>query len=210
MAVDLEARPDLAAALCAQAHARLLQTVAEVGETVARRPRRLPGWSVGHVITHLARNADGHRRRVEGALAGRDVQKYEGGADQRASEIDAGARRPVAELLADLRESQALLERAFDRACAAGWPAVADQGAGSYPASASPAHRLREVEMHHVDLGLGYSPQQWPREYVEWDLPNLLRTVPGRIGSERDAAALTAWLAGRGDPPWVVVLEPWG
>ena len=64
--------------------------------------------------------------------------------------------------------------------------------------------------MHHVDLGLGYLPEHWPRAYVEWELPRLLRSVPERLTSSHDAAALTAWLAGRGPFPSELILCPWG
>lgn len=207
---DLELLPDLAAALCTAAQSRLLDTVADLSDPVARQPSRLPAWSVGHLVTHLARNADAHRRRLEGALEGRDVPKYAGGAGQRAAEIEAGSGRPAAELIADLRESQVGLEEAFGRCAAAGWPAPDHDHRSPYPASAGPAHRLREVEMHHVDLGLGYLPAHWPPAYVEWELENLLPTVPGRLSSPRDAAALTAWLAGRAPLPPAVPLAPWG
>jgi hypothetical protein len=47
------------------------------------------------VITHLARNADAHGRRLAGALQGEDVAKYPGGAAQREREIAEGAGRPA-------------------------------------------------------------------------------------------------------------------
>jgi ABC-type lipoprotein export system ATPase subunit len=37
----------------------------------ATDPSRLPGWNFGHVITHLARNADSHRRLIDAAETGR-------------------------------------------------------------------------------------------------------------------------------------------
>lgn len=46
-------------------------------------------------------------------------------------------------------------------------------------------HRLREVEMHHVDLGLGYTLLDWPQEYLAWDLPVLLASVPDRLVARR-------------------------
>lgn len=80
----------------------------------------------------------------------------------------------------------------------------------SYPARACPAHRLREVEVHHLDLGVGYGPENWPDEYVAWDLPNLLATVPERLSMRADRRNLLAWLTGRGPQPAEVELRPWG
>ena len=63
--------------------------------------------------------------------------------------------------------------------------------------------------MHHVDLGLGYQPFDWPGDYVAWELPKLLATVPTRLQHSKDAGALVAWLSGRGPAPATVQLDPW-
>ncbi|MGP5396772.1 hypothetical protein [Arthrobacter rhombi] len=65
------------------------------------------------------------------------------------------------------------------------------------------------MEMHHVDLGLGYTPADWPDEYVEWDLPILLATVAERLGSSGDRRRVRAWLAGRGPLDPTATLAPW-
>ncbi len=44
-----------------------------------RGPSLLPEWSDGHVLTHLARNADSVVRRMEGAARGELVDQYPGG-----------------------------------------------------------------------------------------------------------------------------------
>jgi hypothetical protein len=38
------------------------------------------------------------------------------------------------------------------------------------------------VEVHHVDLGLGYEPDRWPAGLVERMLPDLLAGLPDRTG----------------------------
>lgn len=208
--VDLEEEPDRAAELCVAAQARLLADVAQLSDGRARAASRLPGWSVGHVLTHLARNADAHGRRLAGALRGEDVPKYPGGAAQRAEEIDQGAGRPAAAIVADLAASQARLEELMAQCSAAGWPGGHLRADNSYSPRACPAHRLREVEMHHVDLGIGYEPRDWPDEYVAWDLTTLLLTVPERLPSSEQRRTVMAWLAGRADMPTGAHLEPWG
>lgn len=69
--------------------------------------------------------------------------------------------------------------------------------------------RLREIEMHHVDLGLGYEPSDWPEDYVTWELPMLLATVPKRVHRTADVRELVAWLSGRRARPTAVELDPW-
>jgi maleylpyruvate isomerase len=206
---DLEADPLRAAILCRAGHLRLAATVEGVTDEQARSAGRLPGWTIAHVLTHLARNADGHSRRLEGALRGEDVPRYPGGPAQRQHEIDEGAGRSTSEILADLHASQGRLELVWDRCVAAGWPNAELLGDDHWPTTASPVRRMREVEMHHIDLGLGYEASSWPDEYVDWELPKLMATVPSRVQRAGDARALLLWLSGRQSVPSAIELEPW-
>ena len=58
-------------------------------ETMAGRSR-LPDWTIGHVVSHLARNADGLRRVLVAAEAGQQVQPYDS-PEARVNDIEAGA-----------------------------------------------------------------------------------------------------------------------
>ena len=209
MPVDLEADPVPAVNLVRGGYVRLVATVERITDEQVRSPSRLPGWTVGHVLTHIARHADGHVRRLDGALRGEDVPRYTGGPAQRGREIDEGARRSVEAILADLDISQRRLEAVWDRSVADGWPHSALHGDDHWPTTASPVRRLREIEMHHVDLGLGYQPSDWPEAYVAWELPKLLATVPPRVQRSDDARALLAWLSGRQPDPLAIELDPW-
>jgi hypothetical protein len=51
-----------ALARLAAATAGLLADLDGLGEAEARGASRLPGWTRGHVLTHLARNAEGSTR----------------------------------------------------------------------------------------------------------------------------------------------------
>ena len=106
---------------CAAAHRRLLAHLdALLGEGqldsgVIAQPSRLPGWTVGHVLTHLARNADSHAYVIASALHGEVVDQYPGGMAQRTDDIESGASRPAAEQVDDVRHSIASLEVAWGR-----------------------------------------------------------------------------------------------
>lgn len=206
--MDLASNPETASRLCRDAHARLLRTTMGLAADDFRMPSLLPGWTVGHVLTHLARNADAHARRLAGTLSGQDVPKYRNGEDQRADEIETGAFRPADQITDDLESSVYQLEEVFSRCSAAGWPNGHFLGGSDYGADACPAHRLREVEMHHSDLGRGYSPLDWPEEYVAWELPGLLATVPERLTAP-GRRQLMAWLAGRGPLVASTTLSEW-
>jgi maleylpyruvate isomerase len=200
---------DVAIALCQSSHQRVLVTARGVDDATARRPSRLPGWTIGHVLTHLARNADGHARRLEGALQGKDLARYLGGAEQRNREIEEGASRTSQELMRDLKESSQRLEAVWERSVQAGWPNAEMLGGDGFQTTGSPLRRLREVEMHHVDLGLGYEVIDWPDAYVEWELPSTLIRVPDRLVGEKDAHRLLGWLTGRTPTAEGVELRPW-
>jgi len=95
------------------AHVRLFTTLDGLDAQSPGQPSRLPGWTVGHVLTHLARNADSHVRMLEGAGRGEAHEQYAGGYEQRSSDIEAGAGRPMAVLDRDVRSSAARLEQAW-------------------------------------------------------------------------------------------------
>src|SRR5829696_3975021 len=87
------------------AHQRVLATLEGLTDDQARSPSLLPNWSIGHVLTHLARNADSFVRLLSAAERGGIVEQYEGGAAGRAAAIEAGAGRPGDALVEDLRTS---------------------------------------------------------------------------------------------------------
>lgn len=159
------------------AHARLLATVDAVTDEQARRPSRLPEWTVGHVLTHLARNADSHTRMLEAAARGDAVDQYAGGDEQRARDIQAGAGRPADGLAADVREATARLEETWAKTPADVWAnGKGRMGGVETPVSELPFLRWREVEIHHADLGLGFSWADWSDAYVDLEMK---RTVAG-------------------------------
>lgn len=204
-----EPTTDRAIELCRDAHRRLLTTVDGITDDIIKQPSLLPGWTVGHVLTHVARNAEGHTRRLAGALEGREVARYPGGQPQRGRDIEDGASRSAADQAHDVATSIAQLEEIWRRSQAAGWPNAGLMAGDHYRTDESPLRRLREVEVHHVDLALDYSPEDWPEEYVDWELPWTLERVPPRIIDRREVKLMLAWLIGRGEPPKSIRFKPW-
>jgi maleylpyruvate isomerase len=198
---------DRAVTGCAGAHQRLLATLEELTDEQARRPSLLPDWTVGHVLTHLARNADGNARMLAAANRGEVVAQYEGGMEGRAADIEAGAGRPAAELVADVRSTIYRLEQQWAAMTAEGWNGEGLAASGRTPVSDVPFRRWREVEVHHADLGLGFGPRDWPADYVRLELHSLTMLWASRrpMGmTELPAAALAVapherleWLLGR-------------
>jgi maleylpyruvate isomerase len=187
---------------CREATGRLLAGLEVVDDLVAARASLLPGWSVGHVLTHLARNADSFVRILRGAAEGEELAQYAGGAPGREQDIEQGARRPAGEIVDDCRASAASLDEAWDQAPAVVWERSGRRMDGGALACRSlPASRWREVEVHHVDLGLGYLYSDWPEGFVSADLPFALERLPGRIASPAQRAEFLAWVYGRTGKP---------
>ena len=196
-----------------RSHARLAATLETLTDADARRPSLLPGWTVGHVLTHLARNADSLVRLLEGGARGEVADQYAGGNERRAAAIEAGGGRPSAELVADVLTSAARLEATWDATPDGVWRT--GQGrvvSGVWPLADLPFRRWREVEIHHVDLGLAYGFRDWPDEYVDAELDRTLAELPGRLPPGTDIELVPpsdallrrrflAWLIGRAEPP---------
>lgn len=186
---------------CLDAQASLDGAIRDLDDATAGSPSQLPGWSVGHVLTHIARNADSVVWRLEGAAVGELRDQYPGGLEQRRDEIEAGAGRPAGELVADVRDTSAAVARIVAELPQEAWEAPSRTARGIVePSRDAVFSRWREVVVHHGDLGLG--PVPLPPALVEtW----LARELP-HLGERTDAAALLAWVIGRGDAP---ELAPW-
>ncbi len=183
------------------AHQRLFSTLDGLDDEKARRPSRLPEWTVGHVLTHLARNADSHVRMLDGARRGEALEQYAGGNEQRAADIEAGATRRADALAADVRSAAVRLEEAWATASPDAWDGHGLARGRRWECRQLPFHRWREVELHHVDLGLGYEITDWPDGYVTRELPEALAKLPDRLPDANARRQLLAWLVGRADNP---------
>ncbi|HEV7656634.1 MAG TPA: maleylpyruvate isomerase family mycothiol-dependent enzyme [Mycobacteriales bacterium] len=172
----------------------------------AGRPSLLPGWTRGHVLSHLARNADAMVRTLAGTVRGERIPMYDG-EESRAADIEAGAGRDPAELVADVVDSARRLDETWAALSDADWHGDAVTRTGPMPALRLIGTRWREVEIHRVDLADRYGPGDWPASFVAPLLPSLLD--PDRIGP-RLPAGLTVevvntdsgqrWLVGASVP----------
>lgn len=196
-------------ASCVGSHASLVAFLHVVEPVDPTRPSRLPGWTIGHVLTHVARNADGHRSMLDG------LPQYPHGVEGRHADIEAGAGRAWGELVADVATTCAALDAQW--AVHADWSGTATMMMGERPMHLLPLLRQREVEVHRADLGLGYEFTDLPADYVRRDLrlmemlwrarkPMGLTPLPGAALALAPHDRL-AWLMGRLD---VVGLAPAG
>jgi maleylpyruvate isomerase len=203
----MDPRPlDRHVAGCAAAHQRLLGHLDELGAALdPARPSLLPGWSVGHVLSHLARHAQSQARVFEEAAGGRAAERYPGGAQARAADIEAGATRAAHELIDDVRRTIWQLESAWAVCPADGWALVGTSLGVPEPVAELPWRRWREVEIHHADLDLeGFSYEDWSPEYVRLELDRALMAwrASHPMGATELPAAALALTPARRLPQW--------
>jgi len=159
-------------------------------DALAREPSRLPGWSRGHVLSHLARNAEGGTRLLTWARTGEPSYEYRSVA-ARAQAIEDGAGRPAAELVEDVQRTAHVLAEVAAAMPPDAWQHTITWTTGQQtPAGHVPESRLAEVLIHHVDLNYGYEPAGWP---ARWTAQMLDRAVQS-MNDERHLAPLAATL----------------
>ena len=175
---------------------RLLATVATLTDAQMREPSLLPGWTRGHVLTHIARNADGLGNLLRWARTGTETPMY-ASAEARGKDIEAGSARPVSALAADVGESAAWFAAEALTVPDGAWTVqVRALNGPPFPALGVLERRLSEVEIHHVDLAAEYSPDDWPADYVAIALPRVAGSFAGRA----DASRCLVWAEGTQDP----------
>jgi maleylpyruvate isomerase len=198
----------------------LLVSVDAMTKEDVRGPTLLPDWSRGHLLTHIARSADSLGRLVEWARTGIEQKQY-ASEEARAAQIQAGARRSPAELAADIKASAVAFEQAarslpesaryFELRLRSGVPVTAERLLFV---------RLRELEVHHVDLDVGYTWADIPPDVTTAVIDDIVATLSKReevppvrlvatdVALERqiglrgpvltgEQADLLAWLSGR-------------
>jgi maleylpyruvate isomerase len=140
-------------------------------------PSRCPGWTRGHILTHLARNADALVNLVTNATTGSSTPMY-ASPESREADIEAGAGRPLDEQVVDVETSAARFASA-----AAGLteemtdlPLVARNNT-KVKAGYLPFMRLREVVLHHLDLDADYGFADVDDDVVLWLLQDTIRRL---------------------------------
>jgi maleylpyruvate isomerase len=189
---------------------RYLQALTVLDDESAGRSSVLPGWSRGHVVAHLSRNADAFSRVLTQASAGGPASMYDS-AEAREQDIATTVERhDAAGLVADAHEASRRLEQAF-AACTADpeapYTRVPGDEAG-YALRTVGFRRRAEVEIHHADLDLGYTPDDWPPDFSlamvkqrQDEMASLPQGGPSMVLSSTDVPGL--WKLGVGQGPEV-------
>ena len=200
-----------------QGQALVEEHVAALDDAAVAGPSRLPGWTRGHVVTHLARNADALVNLLTWARTGTPTPMYPS-VEARNAGIEAGAARPIAEQRADLELTARRLMETARAMSPQDWRATVRSAQGrQIPASEIPWMRVREVWIHLADLDAGPGFEALPDAVARALVHDVARWMDGRVGTRiqlPDATfggipgeplvrvhgspqALTEWLVGR-------------
>ena len=164
----------------AEATRRFVDAVSALSDDQVGEATLIPPWTRGHVITHIARAADSYRRLLTGAIEGVEAPQYPS-MEFRAEQIEAGAGRTVPELVADVSESSARFEEMMRALPDAAWRAKVRMRPGELRDPAElPLIRLRELEVHHVDLDVGYNFADIAPDTAVWIIDDVLMELRRR------------------------------
>lgn len=224
--------------MISRADQALVRTVDGLDEAAYAGDSLLPDWSRGHVVAHLALNAEGLAGVLHGAHLGQPPAMYASPAARDSDIADlaaAGATELRDRLLASTtRFADALAAMQDDD-----WAGRFERtpGGPEFSLRSVALMRVREVEIHHADLDAGYSLADWPADFCALllesmtkrhhpapfsvhpsDLERTWHYGEGEGGPviSGTSAALGWWLTGRGagagltsDAGSLPKMEPW-
>lgn len=151
-----------------------------LSELELRAPSRLPGWRRAHVIAHVVLNAEGFSSAArELATHGLGLM-YPSGVNARDAAIDELSRLSLSQLLDQLAAAHHEFLVLWDPLPAPG-PCATSLETPRFDSSTVPGRRLRELQVHLLDLGVDLvTPDDWLDEFVDDDLPIQWATVQQR------------------------------
>ncbi|WP_327580469.1 maleylpyruvate isomerase family mycothiol-dependent enzyme [Nonomuraea sp. NBC_00507] len=188
----------------AQGTAIFFGALAALPDDLLEGPTALDGWSGRHLLAHVAANADALVNLAHWARTGEERPMYSSPA-QRDADIEAGARRPAAELRAWAAQAAETLDARLAELDEQQWDHEVRTAQGrTVPAEEVPWMRAREVMVHAVDLGAGVEFDDLPDDFLAALIDDI---AAKRSGADGPALALTAtdhggtWaVSGAGDP----------
>ena len=133
------------------------------------------------MLTHVARSAESLGRLLEWAATGVEQGAVRQPPRRAPRPIQAGSRRTAGELVADIRATAQQLDDQVRDLPEPAWAVEVTPRTGE---PCTPARlvmiRLRELEVHHVDLAAGYRFEDIPQWVSSWVVDDILATFARR------------------------------
>lgn len=200
-----------------------LRTVETMPDDEFTTQSLLPNWTKATVVAHVAYNAQALNNLVNWAISGIETPMYRS-PNERSEQLERSLEMSQGDLREFLRETDENLSRHFSNLDDSAIKKIVVTAQGRrVPASELPWMRAKEVWIHAVDLDRGLTFHDFPQEFVDAllsnivqqrhsraDHPSLVLVPTGRnrrwnIGEDDevattvcgDASEITSWLAGR-------------
>lgn len=162
--------------------AHLRRTVDGLGDGAFAEPSALPGWTRGHVVGHVARNAEALHRLTVWAATGEEHPMY-ADREQRAAEIERSSALPASRLRNELSGTAEVLDRALAALTPEQWQSQVRSALGrAIPVAEVPWMRIREVWLHAVDLAAGATMDDLPDGVVDLLLDDVTAALSTKDG----------------------------
>ena len=144
-------------ALLSHETTELVRTASGLDDDALRGASLCEGWTRAHVLSHIARNADGLGNLVSWAITSVPRAMY-ASPEARDADIAIGAARGAQVILSDLQDSAARFAQAATGLTGAPEQIEVEMRHGRMVLGGQlPSLRLMEVVIHHVDLDVGYT-----------------------------------------------------
>lgn len=182
---------------------RLVRTVDAMTDDEYAAPSGLPGWSRAHVVAHLTLNAEGLAAALGGVVAGGGAVPMYASQEARDADIEELAAAGPGTLRPRLMAASTDFADALGAVPADRWSTRIERTRGSgttFPAGAVPGMRHREVEIHHADLGLGYTRTDWAPGFAARVVEAMARRPRAEPFTARATDLDRSWQCGDGGP----------
>jgi maleylpyruvate isomerase len=184
---------------------RLVRAVDAMADVQFAEPSLLPGWSRGHVVAHLTLNAEGLAGALEGVREGHEVPMYRS-PEARDDDIQELSTLDPGRLRERFLASTTTIGHAIEE-----MPSELDGGRiertpGServFTAGRVGEMRLKEVGIHHTDLGLDHTFSDWSSDFSVFVLDSLVAVHDGPAFTVTAVDVDRSWTFGEDGGPTV-------
>jgi maleylpyruvate isomerase len=212
-AVDEAAKAREIALVASQRTAGLIALLGRLDADAFEAPSRLPGWSRMTIVCHLRYGAGALLRMSLDVLEGRPTSYYPAGrARQRPTTLVPTSGEEVGDVLTDWADKAARLDEVWASLDTDAWALTVAEpehnvDLGSVPLARLALLRLTEVDLHGVDLGVGFA--DWSDTLIDIALPTRLGWLPARRTNHRDSdrSLQGTWLLAAEGFRWLVSVD---
>jgi maleylpyruvate isomerase len=138
----------------------------------------LPGWTRAHVVAHLALNGEALAEVIRAEVDHEHVPMY-ASQEARDTDIEELSQSDPAVLRTRLLGSLTTFVAGVRSVPEEVWGRRFERtpGGPTFPLDAVPLMRVREIEIHHADLGLDYTADDWPPAFAEVVVGSMVRRL---------------------------------